>query len=141
MTDSAPPPCLAVPRVGVGVLVMRDGRILIGERLGAHGAGHWALPGGHLEHGETVEDCARRELDEETGLVGGVLTRGPWVSDVFEAEGMHYVTIFIVVRDPVGEVVRREPAKCARWEWVPWEALPAPLFAPLASLRATGFTP
>lgn len=129
------------PRVGVGVLVVRDGRVLLGERRGAHGAGSWALPGGHLEHGETVEDCARRELAEETGLTGGVVTRGPWVSDVFEAEGLHYVTVFIVVRDPVGEVQLREPTKCARWEWFPWDALPAPLFAPLASLRATGFTP
>ncbi len=141
MTDSVKPPRDAVPRVGVGVLVVRDGRILLGERRGAHGAGHWALPGGHLEHGETVEDCARRELAEETGLVGGVLTRGPWVSDVFEAEGLHYVTVFMVVRNPVGEVVLREPAKCTRWEWFSWKALPTPLFAPLASLRDSGFMP
>lgn len=129
------------PRVGVGVLVVRDGRVLLGERRGAHGAGSWALPGGHLEHREQVEDCARRELAEETGLLGGVLTHGPWVSDVFEAEEMHYVTVFMVVHDPVGDVVLREPAKCARWAWFAWDVLPAPLFAPLASLRATGFVP
>lgn len=134
--DHTPP-----PRVGVGVLVVRDGRVLLGERRGAHGAGSWALPGGHLEHGETVEACALRELAEETGLTGGGLSRGPWVSDVFAAEGLHYVTLFIVVRDPLGDVVLCEPTKCAQWAWFPWDAFPAPLFAPLATLRRTGFRP
>ena len=45
-----------IPRVGVGVIVQRDGRILLGKRLGAHGEGTWALPGGHLEFGESVAE-------------------------------------------------------------------------------------
>jgi len=141
MTNNPTPEHTPPPRVGVGVVVVRDGLVLLGERRGAHGAGSWALPGGHLEHGETVETCARRELVEETGLSGGVLSRGPWVSNVFAAEGLHYVTVFIVAHDPEGEVVVREPTKCARWAWFPWDALPTPLFAPLATLRATGFRP
>ena len=56
------------PRVGVGVFVLRDGLVLLGLRRGAHGAGTWALPGGHLEFGEAVEHCAAREVHEETGL-------------------------------------------------------------------------
>ena len=61
---------LHVPRtrVGVGVIVVRGGLVLLGQRLGSHGAGTWALPGGNLEFGESVEACARRELLEETGL-------------------------------------------------------------------------
>ena len=55
-------------RVGVGVIIVRDGNVLLGERAGSHGAGTWALPGGHLEFGETVADCARREVLEETGF-------------------------------------------------------------------------
>ncbi len=42
--------------------------ILLGQRKGAHGAGTWATPGGHLEFGESVKACATRELLEETGL-------------------------------------------------------------------------
>jgi 8-oxo-dGTP diphosphatase len=38
------------PRVGVGVLVMRAGKILLRQHLGSHGAGTWALPGGHLHY-------------------------------------------------------------------------------------------
>jgi predicted NUDIX family NTP pyrophosphohydrolase len=54
-------------RVGVGVMVVRNGEVLFGRRRGAHGAGTWSLPGGHLEAGESVEACALREL---SGLYG-----------------------------------------------------------------------
>jgi 8-oxo-dGTP diphosphatase len=129
------------PRVGVGVIVLRQGLVLLGQRRGAHGAGTWALPGGHLEFGETVEHCAAREVREETGLEVDALLRGPYTSDVFAAEGRHYVTLFVLARCTHGEAQVREPAKCAAWQWFRWSALPAPLFAPLATLHATGFVP
>lgn len=52
------------PLVGVGVLIFQQGsqRCLVGRRKGAHGGGEYALPGGHLEHGESFEECARREV-------------------------------------------------------------------------------
>jgi 8-oxo-dGTP diphosphatase len=123
------------------VLVVREGRVLLGERRGSHGAGTWALPGGHLEYGETPAACAHRELGEETGLAATTLLPGPYTTDVFEAEGQHYVTLFVLAMDAAGEPTVREPAKCARWEWFPWSALPAPLFLPLQSLREQGYVP
>ncbi|MBX3607768.1 MAG: NUDIX domain-containing protein [Piscinibacter sp.] len=128
-------------RVGVGVVVLRDGRVLLGQRTGSHGAGSWAFPGGHLEYGESPEACARREVREETGLEVGDLHRGPFVSDVFDREGRHYVTLIMLARAPRGEPELREPSKCLRWAWYPWSALPTPLFAPVASLVDTGFHP
>jgi 8-oxo-dGTP diphosphatase len=128
------------PRIGVGVLVIRDGLVLLGERRGSHGAGTWALPGGHLEHGEEPLSCARRELLEETGLVAGAVAPGPYSSDLF-AEGLHYVTLFVVASGVTGEAVVREPEKCARWGWFRWSALPVPLFTPLRSLREQGYVP
>ena len=68
VADSSTTPVHGVVQVGVGVLVLRDGRVLLGLRRGAHGAGTWALPGGHLEFNETVAACATRETLEETGL-------------------------------------------------------------------------
>jgi 8-oxo-dGTP diphosphatase len=121
-------------RVGVGVLIVRDGAVLLGRRRGSHGAGTWAPPGGHLEPDESVEACARREAAEETGLALGDVVPGPWSLDTFAAEGRRYVTLFVVARDAVGEPEVREPEKCDGWAWFPWDALPAPLFAPLASV-------
>lgn len=140
---TAPPE--RVVRVGVGVIVTRDRRLLVGERVGSHGAGTWALPGGHLEYGETPESCARREVLEETGLTLGALTPVSFTSDVFEKEQRHYVTLFVQAEAAAGEARVMEPDKCRRWVWCRWEDLrsPAfrPLFAPLASLRDGGHVP
>lgn len=129
------------PRVGVGVLVVREGRVLLGRRLGAHGAGTWALPGGHLEFGESIEACATREVMEETGLVIEAMTPGPYTSNVFPGEDKHYVTVFVVAAAPTGEARVLEPTKCDAWQWYAWSRLPQPLFAPLASLVDSGYVP
>lgn len=142
MTPTSPPtPARSAaerPRVGVGVLVWRHGRLLLGLRRGAHGAGTWACPGGHLEFGETPLACAARELAEETGLQALALHAGPFTSDVFEADGRHYVTLFIHATATSGEPRVTEPDKCERWDWFDPQALPQPLFAPVRSLLAQG---
>lgn len=129
------------PRVGVAVLVQRDGRVLLGRRQGAHGAGTWALPGGHLEFGESIEGCARRELLEETGLQILSCSLGPYTNDVFEAEGQHYVTLFVLATPGPGEPQVLEPHKCDGWGWFEWSQLPQPLFDPLHALWRGGFVP
>lgn len=131
---------LTPPRVGVGVFVVQQGRLLLGKRRGSHGAGTWGLPGGHLEHGESIEECARREVLEETGLEVTDVRLGPYTSDVFP-EGKHYVTLFAVARPVGGVLTVCEPHKCERWDWFVWEGLPDPLFLPIASVRRTGFDP
>lgn len=128
------------PRVGVGVIVVRDGLVLLGRRRGSHGAGSWALPGGHLEFGETVEACARRELLEETGLSLIDWRPAPYTSDVFPDAGRHYVTLFVQARCE-GEPQRLEPERCEGWQWCRWSALPQPLFRPLATLHTSGYVP
>lgn len=131
----------ALPRVGVGVLVIEDGRVLLGRRKSAHGAGSWAAPGGHLEFGESIEACAQREVREETGIEICNLRPGPFTNDVFHAEQKHYVTVFMVAKRKSGEPRALEPEKCEAWAWFDWADLPEPLFEPLANLRKLGFVP
>jgi 8-oxo-dGTP diphosphatase len=130
-----------IPRVGIGVFVMRETCVLLGLRQGAHGAGTWALPGGHLEFGESIEQCAAREVLEETGLAIADASLGPYTNDVFVAEEKHYVTLFVIARAPSGEPRVLEPRKCAEWRWFEWSHLPEPLFPPLAALVDSGFVP
>jgi mutator protein MutT len=58
----------ARPIVGVGAVIVRDGRVVIVRRRYEPLAGRWSLPGGTLELGETLEAGVAREMQEETGL-------------------------------------------------------------------------
>ncbi|MEO1086354.1 MAG: NUDIX hydrolase [Acidobacteriota bacterium] len=129
-----------IVRIGVGVVIARRDRVLVGRRRGAHGDGTWALPGGNLDFGESPEDCARREVLEETGLVVEGVARASFTHDVFD-DGQHYITLFMQAERFIGEPRNLEPDKCEGWEWRPWDALPEPLFVPLANLRGQGFVP
>ena len=55
--------------VGVGCMVIRNNKILLGLRDSDEGKDTWAIPGGHIEYGESPIDAAHRELLEEVGMV------------------------------------------------------------------------
>ncbi len=129
------------PAVGVAVLVIKDGKTLLGCRKGAHGTGTWAFPGGHLEFGESIETCAKREVLEETGLVVGNIRHQAFTNDIFVAENKHYATLFVRADYVAGEVAVMEPDKCEQWAWFEWGDFPAPLFLSLANLLKQGFRP
>lgn len=127
--------------VGVGVLIYKDRKVMLGKRKGSHGAATWALPGGHLEAGETIDACAIRETAEETGLVVSRIRHAGFTSDVFADDNKHYVTLFVEAAEVSGRAVLLEPDNCDVWDWFAWDDLPEPLFAPLQSLVNQGFRP
>ena len=132
---------IKLPRIGVAVVVIKSGRVLLGKRKGAHGAGTWALPGGHLQFGETIEACARREVMEETGLSISDIKTGPYTNDIFTQEDKHYVTLYMVARYDSGRLQTLEPDKCERWAWFDWDHLPQPRFLSLGNLLRRRFNP
>ncbi len=127
------------PSVGVGVLIVKDNKVLLGKRKNAHGEGTWCPPGGHLEFGESFEDCARRETLEEAGINIKNIRLITATNDIFSKE-KHYITLCFLADYDKGEVTIKEPEKCERWEWFAWDALPTPLFLPIENLIKEGFT-
>lgn len=95
------------PKIGVGVCVIKDGAVLLGQRLNAHGEGSWSFPGGHLEFGETWSACAEREVKEETGLTIGNITFANVTNDIFKAENKHYITLQFICEQTGKSASRR----------------------------------
>lgn len=107
---------------------------LMGKRKGSHGAGSWSFPGGHIDPGENIVDCAKREILEETGLEINNLAALKITCDHFKKEDLKYITYFIVA-DIVGNTDPQllEPDKCEGWEWL--TELPEPLFLPIKNFQ------
>ena len=129
------------PAVGVATIVIKNKKILLGKRLNSHRAGAWAFPGGHLELNESIEDCAKREVFEETGLLIKNLQRAAFTNDIFEEEKKHYVTLFVVSEYDSGNLQLKEPDKCEKWDWFNWNEFPEPLSLSLKNVWDQGFNP
>ena len=88
--------------VGVGGAVVNDDRLLLVRRLSRRGRGNWQIPGGFVEHDETMELAVVREVEEEAGVtstVQGVLG----VRNRYDAEGGNSLYIVMLLRPQSGE--------------------------------------
>lgn len=120
------------PRIGIGVMIQNSkGEVLLGLRKSSHGTGEWSFPGGHLDFGETMFECAKRETKEEVDLD---IDKFELISVADEmryikTDGKHYVNIGIKgFYDGNVEPKKMEPEKCERWEWFSLNNLPEKLF-------------
>ena len=124
------------PAVGIGVLIFDDqNRVLLGKRIASHGISSWAPPGGHLEFGETFEECAIREVEEETGLKVKKADFYCLTNDIFKQDGKHYISIFMKIDLPYNQsVCNIEPDKIEEWKWFSLNDLPDQLFVSFQNL-------
>lgn len=118
------------PKVGVGLLILRGSQILLGKRKGSHGAEEYGSAGGHVEHGETMEQAALRELAEECGIRVKNL-RFLCVSDLLTYLPKHYIDVGFVAEWESGEPQVLEPEKLESWDWYDIDSLPKKLFGPM----------
>lgn len=120
--------------VGVSVLVQKGDRILLEKRAHAHGAGTWGPPSGHIDYGETPEQTAMRETQEETGVSINDLKFRCITNDIFEKEHKHYITLWFQAAYVAGEAKLKAPDEESEVGWFALDALPQPLFLPLQHL-------
>lgn len=116
-----------VPQVGIGVLVMKDGKVLLAKRKNTHGEGKWGGVGGHLEHLESFAECAKREAREEAGVEIDNI-RFLCVTNFKDHAPKHYVDIGLAADWMGGEAKNLEPDKKEEVRWFDMDDLPGPLF-------------
>ncbi len=122
------------PLVGVGAVVVHEDRVLLVRRGSEPLKGHWTLPGGLLELGESVTEGVAREVLEETGLVVEPLELVELIDRIYREEGRednrvryHYVIADYLCRVTSGELRAASDADAVRWveraEWNSHSAL------------------
>lgn len=131
------------PNIGIGVLVLNEEKeVLMQKRKNSHGDGTWCFPGGHLEYYESFNDCARREVYEETNLETEIIDKQPVaVTNDFFEEDKHYVTLYFRAKPLKGKPEITEPEKCDGLDWFSWNSLPRPLFKPVENLIKQDYNP
>ncbi|KAK6157718.1 hypothetical protein DH2020_011966 [Rehmannia glutinosa] len=133
------------PKVAVVVFLLKGKKVLLGRRRSSVGRDTFALPGGHLEFGESFEECAAREVKEETGLDIHKVEYLTVINNVISKvdKPLHIVAIFMraFLADHNQTPQNVEPEKCEGWDWYDWNDLPKPLFGPLETMAQSGFNP
>ncbi|PIM98789.1 NAD(+) diphosphatase [Handroanthus impetiginosus] len=132
------------PEVGVGVFLLKGKKVLLGRRRTTVGRGTFALPGGHLEFGESFEECAAREVKEETGLdITGTEIVTVTNNVYLEPKPLQMIAVLMRAKlaNPNQTPINLEPEKCDGWDWYDWNDLPKPLFGPLETAILCGVDP
>jgi 8-oxo-dGTP diphosphatase len=115
-------------KIGCELFILRGDSILLGQRKDCYGDGDWGLPGGHLEYGETLIECARREVREELGIEA-ISLRPIVITDNLNYRGQ-YVHISFLVEKFSGEIRYMEPQLCYEWRFFKPDVLPRNIFMP-----------
>jgi len=127
-------------RTGIGIMILKDGKVLLGKRNDdpikasseLHGESTWTMPGGKIHFGEKIQEAAQRELKEEIGIIAKRLKVVSVGNEI--VKDAHFVTIGFLCDDFEGEPKVMEPEEIVEWEWFPINKLPSPIFPPSLKL-------
>jgi len=109
------------PIVGVGAVILQDGKILLVKRRAEPGKGRWSIPGGSVHLGERVRDATIREAKEESGLDIEIVDDRPL--DVFDSiitddrgrTKYHFALLEFLAKPKGGTLKAAEDVAEARW--------------------------
>ncbi len=110
---------LSAPKAAVGAVVIEEGRILLVKRKYAPKKGNWAIPGGSVNLGESLQAAAEREIMEETGLI--IKAKEPvYTFDLIERDSkgdviFHYVVVDLLAEYISGDLYPADDVSDARW--------------------------
>ncbi|NMA51155.1 MAG: NUDIX domain-containing protein [Mollicutes bacterium] len=124
------------PGIGVGVMIIKNNKILLGLRNPSKkkanselpGEGTWTMPGGKVEYMETLKNAAIRELKEETNLEATKLNVFCISDDMTDTA--HYVTVGFMVTEYKGKLKTMEPETILEWKWFDLNELPKNIYKP-----------
>ncbi|MCF1471449.1 MULTISPECIES: NUDIX domain-containing protein [Rhizobium/Agrobacterium group] len=122
-------PGIDFPGVGVGLAILRDGKLLLYKRMRPPEAGFWNIVGGKVDVLEPAEQAARREAEEETGLTIGSVEFVSVSEQIIAADRQHWVSLLYKTSDISGEATLTEPDKLSDFGWFALDDLPQPLSA------------
>jgi len=110
--------------IGVSILLFDKTRkkILLGKRKNSYRSGWYGMPGGRLDLEESLIDCCKRELQEETGIQATSLAYLGVIREL--QEGYNFIHFAFTCTDYKGEPKVMEPEKCEAWEWHALNELP-----------------
>jgi len=117
-------------KVGVAVFINKNGKILLIKRRGSHGARTWAPPGGHVDFGESIINCAKREVKEEVEIEIKNLRIVGFTEDLFKRDRRHYITMWVSSDWKSGKP-KTSNREFSEIGWFSMGKLPYPLFIPL----------
>jgi len=116
MQKQKPP---SAPKAAVGAVVIEEGRILLVKRKYPPKKGNWAIPGGSVNLGESLQAAAEREIMEETGLI--IEAKEPvYTFDLIEHDSkgkilFHYVVVDLLAEYVSGDLHPADDVSDARW--------------------------
>jgi len=124
---------MKVARAGLGIILLKGNKVLLGKRnddpekadTELHTEGMWTCPGGKLDFGEKLEEGAKREVLEETGMKANSLKLISVTNEI--VSDAHFVTLGFLCEDFEGEPKLMEPDEIVEWKWFPLDELPKPI--------------
>jgi len=131
-----------LPNVGVGIMILKNNKVLLGKRhenpkkadSELHGEGTWTMPGGKLHYKEGLCEAAQREVLEETGVKinKNKLEIVSVTNDI--VKDAHFVTIGFLYKKFPKEPRVMEPDEITKWKWFNLNKPPSQIYFPSKKL-------